>query len=242
MLFIATGIAHADGLGDLKAALARQQGQTPIKGSLELKTWSRRGDGKDLDESNGLASITIEDNLRGMQVQYSRDVLARMETEERAREKDPKTKTPTLSALKELNTGELRGMTNAAYALSMALDKLNFKNERPEVWNGKSARVLSFDASLDRQSEKDKKYVKKFEGTAEIWIAADGTPLASRSHQNISGRAFVVISFEAVNHEEQVFSLVGDRLIVLRKEVYNSGSGAGEKGESRVTKTLQLQP
>ncbi|MES2069404.1 MAG: hypothetical protein V4488_03585 [Pseudomonadota bacterium] len=241
IFFVAAGLAHADGLADLKAALARQQGQTPIKASLEFKTWSRHGEGKELDENNGLGSITVEESARGMQVQYSREVLSRMEAEEQAKEKDAKAKTPTLSALRELNSAELRGMTRAAIALSLVLEKLNFKSERAEAWNGKPARVLSFDASLDKQNEKDKKYVKKFEGSMEIWIAADGTPLASRAHQNISGRALVVISFEAANHEEQVFSLVGERLITVRKETYNSGSGAGEKGESRVIKTLQLQ-
>ncbi|MES2104410.1 MAG: hypothetical protein V4634_10350 [Pseudomonadota bacterium] len=241
-LFIAPGFSRADGLADLKAALARQQGQTPIKAMLEFKTWSRHGEGKDLDESNGLASIAVEDNARGMQVLYSRDVLARMETEARAKERDQKTRTPTLNALRELNSSELRGMTSAAYALSLALEKLAFKSERAETWNGKAARLLSFDASLDKQDEKDKKYVKKFEGTMEIWIAADGTPLASRSRTNISGRALVVISFEVINNEDHVFSLVGDRLVTLRKETYNSGSGAGEKGEGRIIKTLQLQP
>lgn len=240
-LFItAQGLAHADGLADLKAALGRLQGQAPIKATVEFKTWSKHGEGKDLDESSGLASIAIEDNSRGMQILYSRDVLSRMEAEERAKEKDQKAKTPTLTALRELNSSELRGMTNASNALSLSLEKLVFKGERAENWNGKPARVLSFEASLDKQADKDKKYVKKFEGTTEIWIAADGTPLASRSRLNMSGRALLVISFDMVNNEDHVFSQVGDRLVTLRKESYNSGSGAGEKGEGRITKTLQL--
>ncbi|MFZ6645346.1 hypothetical protein ACO0LO_06505 [Undibacterium sp. TJN25] len=235
------GLVYADGLSDLKAALVRQQGQAPLKASIELKTWSRHGEGKDLDETNGLASIGIEDNARGMQVLYSRDVLNRMEAEEKAGEKDQKAKTPVLTALRELNSSELRGMTNAAGALLLSLEKLNFKSERAETWNGKPARLLNFDASLEKQRDKDKKYVKKLEGTTEIWIAADGTPLASRSRLAISGRALIVISFEMLNNEDHVYSLVGDRLIVLRKEMYNKGSGAGEKGETRIIKTLQLQ-
>jgi hypothetical protein len=38
-----------------------------------------------------------------------------------------------------------------------------------------------------------------------------------------------------------VYATVGDRLVALKKESKNSGSGMGEKGEGKVTKTLQLQ-
>ncbi|WP_230413618.1 hypothetical protein [Undibacterium umbellatum] len=38
--------AQADGLADLKAALARLPGQTPLKAIVEAKTWSRQGEGK----------------------------------------------------------------------------------------------------------------------------------------------------------------------------------------------------
>ncbi|WP_394779487.1 hypothetical protein [Undibacterium sp.] len=235
------GFAYADGLSDLKTALARYQAQTPLKASLELKTWSKHGEGKELDETNGLASVTVEENVRGSQVSYSRDVLNRMEAEAKAGAKDEKAKTPTITALKELSISELRGMSNAAGALLLSLEKLNFKSERAETWNGKPARVLTFEASLENQQARDKKYVRKLEGTTEIWIAADGTPLADRSRLNISGRALLVISFEMVNNEDHVYSLVGDRLVVLRKEIYTKGSGAGEKGEGRIIKTLQLQ-
>jgi hypothetical protein len=83
--------------------------------------------------------------------------------------------------------------------------------------------------------------VKKFEGSLDIWIAADGTPLASRAIQNISGRAFVVVSFEQRNESESVYNQVGDRLLTVRKETKNSSSGMGEKGESKVVKTLLIQ-
>ena len=42
----ACGTARADGLADLNAALARLQGQTPLKAQVESKTWRREGEGK----------------------------------------------------------------------------------------------------------------------------------------------------------------------------------------------------
>ncbi len=83
--------------------------------------------------------------------------------------------------------------------------------------------------------------MKKFESNFEVWIAADGTPLASRAAQKVEGRAFIVISFEAKNEEEWVYGTVGDRLIALRRESKNVGAGMGERGESKTIKTLQVQ-
>ncbi|MCU6432492.1 hypothetical protein LPB67_01705 [Undibacterium sp. Jales W-56] len=234
-------LAHADGLSDLKAALARLQGPAAVKAVLEAKTWSKQGEGKDAEEKNGVANVFIEEGQRGLHIHYSKELLAKLDTEELAKEKDPKVKTPTLSALKEINSSELRPLIYAAGSLSRAVEKANFKSEKVDTFNGKPARLLSFDLSIDKISEKDRKYVKKYEGKLDIWVAADGTPLASRQHESVSGRAFVVISFESTNDDDQIYAQVGERLVTTRRESKSSGSGAGERGESRTVKTLQLQ-
>jgi hypothetical protein len=241
LLSLVCGVARADGLADLKAALVRLQGQAPLKASVEAKTWSSRGEGKELEETNGLAIVTIDDGSRGLQVLYSKDMLARLELEEHAKEKNAKAKTPTLSAFKEFNSTELRPMISASGSMLRALEKHVFKSEKAESYNGKPARLLNFDFPLEKLPEDARKYVKKFEGSLDIWIAADGTPLASRAMQNMSGRAFVVVSFENKNESESVYTQVGDRLLTVRKETKNSSSGMGEKGETKVVKTLQVQ-
>ena len=241
LLSLACGMAKADGLADLKAALVRLQGQAPLKASIEAKTWSRQGEGKEMEETNGLASVTIDDGTRGLQVLYSKDMLSRLELEEHLKEKNPKSKTPTLSAVKEFNSTELRPMISASGSMLRTLEKHVLKSEKTENYNGKPARLLSFDFSIEKLPEEARKYVKKFEGSLDIWIAADGTPLASRAVQNMSGRAFVVVSFESRNEIESVYNQVGDRLLTVRKETKNSSSGMGDKGENKVIKTLQVQ-
>ena len=232
--------AQADGVSDLKSALARLQGQSPLRAQVDAKTWNRQGDAKETDEIQGAASVTVEEGARGLSVLYSKDMLTKLEAEERNKERDAKAKTPTLSALSEVNSSALRPMLSAASSLSRTLDKAVFKAEKPGTHNGKPARHLSFDLTLDKLSEKDRKYVKKFEGAIEVWIAEDGTPVASRSSQTVSGRAYVVVSFEFKNEEDHVYSVVGDRLVSTKKESRTSGSGMGEKGEGRAVKTLQV--
>lgn len=240
LLLCASLTSHADGLADLKGALNRLQGQAPLSGALEVKSWRKTGEGKEAQEKQGQASFNIEENARGMQVLYGKDLLVRVDAEERAKSKDKKAKTPTLYAMNEVGNKELRNMTTAASALSRELEDAVFKTEAPDTYNGKPARKLSFEMPLEKLSEEARKYVRKFDTTLDIWIAADGTPLASSLHVNASGRAFVVISFEQRSDEERRYTVVGDRLVLLRKEEKGSSSGAGEKQEYKTTTTLQL--
>lgn len=241
MSMLCAPASYADGLSDLKTALAKYQGQTPVRALVEAKTWNRQGEGKDLEETNGLAGVIADESSRGLQVTYSKDMLNRLETEARLKEKNAQAKTPTTAALSEVNSSALIPLLSASGGLLRAIEKANFKSEKADTYNGKPARLLSFELSIDKLTEKERKYMKKFDGSLDVWIAEDGTPLASRKKQAVSGRAYVVISFEFKNDEDWVYGLVGDRLVGLRKETRNSGSGMGEKSDVKVVKTVQVQ-
>lgn len=238
-LLLFAAAARADGLADLKAALARLQAQTPLKAALEVKTTDRHGEGKEAEEKSGAGGVLVEDGPRGLQVTYAKDLLARMEAESRQQGRDPKARTPTLWALGKLDATAVPPMLSAAGELARRLDDAIPKGEKAGAWHGVAARLLSFSIPDKRLSESARKYVKNFEGSLEVWIAADGTPLASAERETVSGRAFVVIAFEARQEEDCTYAVVGDRLLMLRRESYNLSSGAGEKGEQRVVMTLQ---
>lgn len=237
--FIAPCAAHADGLADLKGALARLQAQTPLKATLETKTWRRIGEGREAEELSGQAAIALEDGSQGMRLQYSRELLSRMDAEQQAAAKNPNAKTPTLYAMRELGPDELRPMVSAAEGLARQLERGAFKSEKAVSYNGKAARQLSFTLPVTTLSDRDRKYIKDFNGTLEVWIGADGTPMASSMNVHATGRAFVVVSFEFKQEEQSVYQLAGDRLVVARKESKSSNAGAGERTEDRVIKTLQ---
>lgn len=235
------GAAQADGLAELKAALEHLQEPVPLKATLDSNVWRRNGEGKDADETSGQAAVGIEDGQRGMQLSYSRDMLARLDAEATAVARNPNAKTPTLNAAREFSPTDLRPMISAASSLAQMLEKTSFLSEKADVYQGKPARVLTFAQGIDVLADRDRKYVKEFDGRLNVWIAADGTPLASRITQSMHGRAFIVISFEAKNEESSVYALAGNRLVSIRKESRNTASGAGEKSEFKIVKTLQLQ-
>jgi len=238
---LAAPLARADGLADLKAALARLQAQTPLKATLEVKTSEKEGEGTDAVQKQGEASVALEDGPRGLQVLYAKELLARMEVESRQVARDPKAKTPTVWAVGKLDSSEVLRMTSAANALGRRLDESVFKSEKADSFGGKPARLLTFTLPLSRLPEQQRKYVKEFDSTLSIWIAADGTPLASATNTSVKGRAFVVVSFEAVDEDNLTYGVAGDRLMTLRSESHSTSSGAGEHGEQRVVKTLQPQ-
>jgi hypothetical protein len=233
--------AQANGVTDLKASLASLQGQGNLKAVVDVKSVEHKLESKIVVESTGQATVAIETNAHGLHVVYGKETLALLENEERAKEKDPKRNTPTLKAINGLGTSTLRQLASASGHLSRAIENATFKSEKADTYNGKPARLLSFEMTIDRLDPGERKAVKSYEGTLDVWIGADGTPLASKSHEHKSIRVMMVISFEENSDTDQVYGVLGDRLVVLRKELRKSGEGMGEKGDSRTTTSLQIQ-
>jgi len=240
-LTLAAGAARADGLADLKAALARAAATVPLKAQAEARTWRRLGEGADAEEERGTAALHLEDGARGLSVVHGKDILARIDAELRAKARNPDSKTPTLAALDELGPRDLLALASAAPGLARMIERGQFKGERADTWQGKGARALTFEMPISTLSTRDRKYAKKFTSVLDVWIGADGMPLASRLRQTMSGRAFVVVSFESVQDEDSVYSVVGDRLLVARKETRGKAAGAGESDERKVVTTLNMQ-
>ena len=100
------------------------------------------------------------------------------------------------------------------------------------------ARRLVFEMPIERLAERDRKYIKRFEARLDVWIAADGTPLASALRVRLSGRAFLVVGFEQQQDFDRQYSIAGDRLLLAREEAHTLSSGAGEKQETRTTRRI----
>ena len=240
-LLVSSTFAHADGLADLKAVLPKLSSAQPIKAQLSVKTQQRHGEGSDATVDQGAISIGVEDDAQGLRTQLSAELLAKLRAEGVASEQDANAPTPAGLALQQLGVRDVRALTAAADTLSRLLARATFKQEAATTLNGQAARLLTFDLGAGPLRERDKKYVKKIEGSLQVWIAADGSPLEARSQLKISGRAMVVISFEQTQSDRLVFARAGERLIVVTREQVQSSSGGGEKGETTTSYALQLK-
>ena len=99
-------------------------------------------------------------------------------------------------------------------------------------------RKLIFTLPIEMMNAKERKYVKKFDGTFEVRITANGTPLASKTRLEAHGRAFVFISFEFKADKNQTYVVVGNRLLTARGESIINCKDV-EKRASKLVKTLR---
>jgi hypothetical protein len=228
---------QADGLSDLKAALTRLQGQAPLRGHVHVKNEGKTNEGQDdAQSSQGQAQIHFDDGPQGLRLTYPVATLTKASQEEAALATNPKAGAPTSIGLKSLAYSDVLDMARAADTMLRDLTHAVLKSERTDSYLGQPARVLL----LEVPRKKAEKFVKKHEIAAEIWINTDGTPLLGKSTVRIEGSAFLVINFEILTTEEQVFNVVGERLVATKKVIINSGSGAGQKGQGKRELSLQL--
>ncbi len=240
MLFLAGTLLRADGLGDLRATLARLGGQAPIKAMATYQFWSSQGKPSKPVITQGQASCSVEEGPQGLQMDWGRPLLQVAAREASAQARDPEQKAPTRKAIAGLQPLDLWDGLNGAAALSHTLEGAQELDEKAADWEGKPARLLELklNPGLSRQ---DRKYVKDMQATAKVWIGPDGTPLAAQTTTRMKGRAFLVISFEQQSQDDYTFERLGQRLVVLRHTAASSGSGAGQQGASRTITTLQVQ-
>ncbi|UUZ51246.1 hypothetical protein LP420_18105 [Massilia sp. B-10] len=233
LLLLAAG-ARADALADLKTALARTAVQAPLRAAIESQTWRKLGEGADADEDSGQASVLAEDGPRGLSLTHAREMVARMERELQARARNPNSKTPTMAALEEMGPHDVLALTCASAALSRARTGRVQGRARRYLAGQAGARAQLRDAGLHPQRPRTQ-VREKFSSLLDVWIAPDGTPLASRARVSATGRAFIVIGFAFGSEEDSVFGVADERLVTLRKETrtHFSGPGRARRAQSR---------
>src|SRR5205085_5461471 len=95
VMFAAASV-RADGLTDLRAALARFPAQSTVRAAVTLETHRENDESK--TPEHGKVTVDVEAGAEGLRVTYANDVIARAQAESRAEEADPEKKTPTVTA------------------------------------------------------------------------------------------------------------------------------------------------
>jgi hypothetical protein len=239
-LLLVSGL-QADGVADLKAALGRLQASAPLKGTLAVNRWSKNGEGKEAVERAGQASAWVEDGPQGLRVMWDRTLLSKFGQEGRATRKDPDAKTPATVGLSALTPRLVADRISAAESVAAELEHAVFQSEKAETWNGRPARLLLFNLTTGGLGKQERKYVKEFNGTLQVWIDEEGVPLGLSTKFSLKARAFLVVSFNQEQEESFSFQKVGDRLVCVKSELTSNGSGAGEKGRSHHTSSFTVQ-
>lgn len=238
-LLLIGSLAQADTLSELKGLLPSLNGAEPIKASVDYQFWNRQGDDKKPVITEGRARTQVEDGPQGLRMTWSRNTLQAAAQEAKAKALDPEKKTPTRRALEGLKALEVNDYLNGADELLRTLEQSQLVQERLDTWEGKPAKLLQLKVT-PKLGQQERKYIKEMEATAKVWVSSEGLPLAAETEVRMKGRALLVISFEQHQKEAFQFTRVGNRLVVLRHAQESSGSGGGEKGQSKTVMSLSL--
>jgi hypothetical protein len=232
--------ARADGLADLKAALARLGPTAAVNGALAVEVQRRQGDADDITSEDGQLSVFVEESSTGLQLRYPPELMARAAAERAERDRNPAARTPALIALQALRVEEVSDMVTTADMLARLLDRATFRSERTQTRDGAAVRVLDFELALGNLSRNFRKYVRKHQGSLELAIAADGTPLTLRIREQVDARAFLIISFQTISELDCLFALKRNRLVTTQRKANRRAQGAGENFEEDVLLTLDF--
>ncbi|HJW32320.1 MAG TPA: hypothetical protein VJ505_03040 [Holophagaceae bacterium] len=216
---------RANGLSDLKAALQRLKGRSPLAAQAEVHTWSRDGK-KGAEPVQGSATVRLEDGPQGLKLGWTQAQLDRV-----AQLKGKKSKDGEGSAMKSLGLEEAMRLMRAADELLSDLEEATLVSEGAEAWEGRPARKLVLNLSMGMDKE-DMGPIKEARSQATLWISPEGVPFAMNHQLDLKGRV-LLISFEVHHRSQRRFQVHQGRLLLMHEDREDSGSGAGQKGEGR---------
>ncbi len=235
---ILSTLAWADGPSDLRGSLQRLQGHAPVQMNLDYATAQDATRNQKTQHSEGSIRLRVGEDGSGLHVDWNLRELEAANREEDLRDLDSHAPTPLRDAMKDLDAGRLNHILNQAEVLSHLLDGTQFKEERNEAYQGRSARVLEFtfkpriaSAYQDRASHA--------KGMLKIWIGGDGLPLATESQMQYDGRHGRFFGLFSVHSRiETTYAVLGGRLVVASRTSEDFLSDSGDELKSKKTLTL----
>ncbi len=232
--------AYADGLADLKKALAQLEGNSPISATLESSFTEKRGKKKQQKTKTGQIQVNLANGHHGLQMAFNAETLTKLEQEAEQKEKDEDTNTPTLNAVNDIDVTEMNNMLSAAPNLLRFINKAQFINEQQINDLGHSLRQLNFDLPLAAVIENKEvhEYVDEFNGRYQITIDDNGVPIESKITFNGSGSAYIFFTMTLSQSNTSAYRLINDRLVNTEKTFHFERKSTWGKTESSGYKVL----
>ena len=225
-------------LDDLRARLVGLKGDSPVSARLEITVSGEEGNGDEPTELNGRAGADVGETAKGVTVTYDAESVANAEREAELLDGGSR-EFGARFALNSITAKDVHELLNAAPYLLRQIDRSRLIDEKDDTFDGKPARLLILKVT-PRLNPQASKFIKDFKVTARIWLDGDGLPVAASIEQLRKGRAFLVIGFEANDTDDYRYRVIGDRLVAVRHERTTTGSGAGQKSNSKMV--IELKP
>jgi len=235
---LAADTAGADGLSDLRVLLARLPGAAPVRAAMELSVANRtKGETHRVDE--GRTRVQLAAGPQGLSITYPEATLLQSGAEMLAQRADPERRTPTRTALREVNGLDVAEYLSFARPLLARLERATLVEERGEPYQGRPARVLVLKLEPALRKE-EMAHVKESVYTMKVWLGGDGVPLAAET--SLHGKAGILfLNVKNLSHETWEFARAGDRLVVTKHFQEIDASGLGQEFHRRTTAVLTIE-
>lgn len=199
-LFVAVVLA-AGGLDETKAALEKLAADKPVQGELKVQRWQRSTGGEKPIESSGGVTFHVSDGKSGVSMRCAPGML-----NEKA--------------------GGIIGMTNlvrvhklldAAPELNKQLEKAELVSDGPAKLGERAVRLLRLKVSDDAFKKDGAQFsVQATLAEASLWVAEDGTPLASELSADLEA-GMLMIKAKTHTRIQREYAVVKGRLVVAKE-------------------------
>ena len=236
-LLLAVPLA-ADPLGDVRVALGKLTAGQPIRATYEVQR-SVANEGKfDNDSFTGKAVVELEGGGGDFRVVFPRPLLDQISREQETQMQDVNRSTPTVSAISQIDPVETANAIDFAPTLLRMLHGAKVVSDAPSTFQGKPARAMVLRLA-DRVRKEDGGRVKISENRLTLWLGADLVPVGAEHLLNAKF-SFLIFKGESKQKKSWYFAQVADRLVRVRHESTESGSGMGQKSHETLVATVKV--
>ena len=228
----------ADTLSEVKAALGRLGGTTPVSATYSVQSKVKSAGKFGNIESPVSVTAEVSHDANGLTVRIAQ----------------PLVKKATAETLAPAGDGDARSAVAAIGSLHIA-DALDFRDpllgllsigtvteEKRVLWNGRQARMLSL-----KMTEPEKKSGREIrigkvtteEDRMNVWVGDDAIPLAAERIRRSKG-GFLMFKGETSTKTSYVFARAGDRLVMAKREEVGGGNVMGQKIDEHSVTTVAV--
>ena len=242
-LVTSTGL-WADGRGDLAAALGRLSGNGSVQAGIDFQLWSRQTLGKQSSVRQSEVNALVQEDAESLRITWPKVVVGDLTLEEERAARGEVLTTAIRDQMKELDPGRIHHLLDQATVLRHLVDESRFISERADAWEGKPARLVLFEFT-PRVPENKAGRLSRRSGSLKVWIAADGTPLASSEIAEYEGKMGRFLgAFQSKADTETRYAVMQGRLVAIHREIQESTSesDSAERADSRRMFGLKEKP
>lgn len=228
--------AAADGLTDVRTLLQKLESDRPLSARMEIKTHRSGGESDKQKKSEGVSAVIVRTSPQGLDLSWTPDQVSQSRRAAWERNAHPDADKSNLATLTALEADEALDLLDAADPLRRWLTNATLLEDKPDHYQGKPARLLSIQLDL-KLPEEGRKAMKSSTALLQLWLGADGVPIAADRDIRIRFSKFF-LSYRVREHETRDYQNVDGRLIVTHASHDSYGSGLGHSEESHSTTTV----